>query len=58
MNQALLLLMSTLPSDVVIGAPMEDDSGAVYIYHGSSNGIQLQYSQVQYSLSIRAVFKR
>ncbi|XP_068748526.1 integrin alpha-5-like isoform X2 [Montipora capricornis] len=33
--------------DVAIGAPMEgeDGSGAVYIYHGSSKGIELPYSQ-------------
>ncbi|KAK2570114.1 Integrin alpha-4 [Acropora cervicornis] len=33
--------------DVAIGAPMEgeDGSGAVYIYHGSSNGIKQPYSQ-------------
>ena len=35
-------------TDVAIGAPMEgeDGSGAVYIYHGSSKGIELPYSQV------------
>ncbi|XP_015777529.1 PREDICTED: integrin alpha-9-like, partial [Acropora digitifera] len=34
-------------NDVAIGAPMEgeDGSGAVYIYHGSRNGIKLPYSQ-------------
>ncbi|KAK2570113.1 Integrin alpha-9, partial [Acropora cervicornis] len=34
-------------ADVAIGAPMEgeDGSGAVYIYHGSSKGIKLPYSQ-------------
>ncbi|XP_067022705.1 integrin alpha-9-like isoform X1 [Acropora muricata] len=34
-------------NDVAIGAPMEgeDGSGAVYIYHGSSKGIKLPYSQ-------------
>ncbi|XP_074623390.1 integrin alpha-9-like isoform X2 [Acropora palmata] len=34
-------------NDVAIGAPMEgeDGSGAVYIYHGSSNGIKQPYSQ-------------
>ncbi|KAJ7389998.1 integrin [Desmophyllum pertusum] len=33
--------------DVAIGAPMEgeDGSGAVYIYHGSSKGIETQYRQ-------------
>lgn len=35
------------PSDVAIGAPMEDDfSGAVYIYHGDLSGIVPQYSMV------------
>ena len=33
-------------TDVAIGAPMEDGSGAVYIYHGSKNGIELPYNQV------------
>ena len=37
-----------LLTDVAIGAPMEGDdgSGAVYIYHGSSRGIETQYRQV------------
>lgn len=37
-----------LLTDVAIGAPMEGDdgSGAVYIYHGSSKGIETQYRQV------------
>ena len=40
-------LFSSL-ADVAIGAPMEgeDGSGAVYIYHGSDKGIELQYRQV------------
>lgn len=33
-------------TDVAIGAPGEDGSGAVYIYHGSSKGIETQYRQV------------
>ena len=42
------ITLFSLLIDVAIGAPMEgeDGSGAVYIYHGSSNGIKLPYSQV------------
>ena len=36
-------------TDVAIGAPFEgeDGSGSVYIYHGSHNGINPNYKQVQ-----------
>lgn len=42
------ITLFSLLIDVAIGAPMEgeDGSGAVYIYHGSSKGIKLPYSQV------------
>ena len=44
---ALLTRGCFFPSDVAIGAPMEDDfSGAVYIYHGDLGGIVPQYSMV------------
>lgn len=44
---AFLTAAVSLPSDVAIGAPMEDDfSGAVYIYHGDADGIVPQYSMV------------
>lgn len=44
---AFLTTAVSLPSDVAIGAPMEDDfSGAVYIYHGDADGIVPQYSMV------------
>ena len=41
-------------TDVAIGAPFEgeDGSGAVYIYHGSSIGIEVQYRQVQCLVTI------
>ena len=39
-----------LLQDVAIGAPFEDnDSGAVYIYHGSASGVKAQYAQVGWS---------
>lgn len=45
--RAFLTAAVSLPSDVAIGAPMEDDfSGAVYIYHGDADGIVPQYSMV------------
>ncbi|XP_053205262.1 integrin alpha-PS2-like [Panonychus citri] len=31
--------------DVVIGAPFEDECGAIYIYHGSRSGLTEKYSQ-------------
>lgn len=37
----------SVPLDVAIGAPQEDDfSGAVYIYHGDAGGVVPQYSMV------------
>ena len=35
-------------TDIAIGAPFEGDgSGVVYLYHGSSKGIELHYRQVK-----------
>lgn len=44
----LSVMFFKLLTDVAIGAPREGDdgSGAVYIYHGSSRGIETQYRQV------------
>lgn len=40
-------LTAVSPSDVAVGAPMEDDfAGTVYIYHGDAQGIVPQYSMV------------
>lgn len=40
--------MYGLFSDVMIGAPYEghNDSGAVYVYYGTKNGIEHKYRQV------------
>lgn len=38
--------------DIAIGSPYEDDHGAVYIYFGTSSGIQKEYSQVIKARSI------
>ncbi|KAK2575747.1 hypothetical protein KPH14_003637 [Odynerus spinipes] len=44
-------------SDIVIGAPYEQDSGAIYIYNGNKNGVSKKYSQKilgsQFSQNIR-----
>ena len=36
-------------TDVAIGAPFEDN-GAVYVYHGSNDGINPTYKQVRVQL--------
>ncbi|KAL1430991.1 hypothetical protein MTO96_014407 [Rhipicephalus appendiculatus] len=38
-------LSSKILSDVAIGAPYENDHGAVYIYNGGKNGLKTAYSQ-------------
>ncbi|CAH1791054.1 unnamed protein product [Owenia fusiformis] len=45
--------------DLAIGAPYggNDGNGAVYFYHGSSKGIQTQYSQVVYAADIDSGIK-
>ncbi|XP_078376335.1 integrin alpha-8-like isoform X2 [Oculina patagonica] len=43
--------------DVAIGAPGEDDSGAVYIYHGSSKGVETQYRQKILASKVKAGLK-
>lgn len=35
-----------MDTDFAVGAPYEDGRGAVYIYHGSRNGVREKYSQV------------
>jgi len=37
-------------TDIAIGAPFEDN-GAVYVYHGSKEGINLAYKQVRAQLT-------
>ncbi|XP_015907173.1 integrin alpha-9 [Parasteatoda tepidariorum] len=32
-------------NDIAIGAPYEDEKGAVYIYHGSASGMNIEYVQ-------------
>lgn len=46
----LLFALDVLFSDVIIGAPYEGHnySGAVYVYHGTKNGIEHKYRQVKY----------
>ncbi|CAH3015809.1 unnamed protein product [Porites evermanni] len=44
--------------DIAIGAPFErDGSGAVYLYHGSSKGIELHYRQKILGLTIKTGIK-
>jgi len=34
-------------NDIIVGAPMsENDRGAVFVYHGSANGIDVMFKQV------------
>lgn len=42
-THALIILMIL---DLVIGAPYQDEGGAVYIYHGSTNGLSEKPVQV------------
>ena len=45
-------------NDVVIGAPMtEYGKGAVYVYHGSANGIQSEPRQVIY-IKVYHIYKK
>lgn len=53
-----LVIKKLLLTDVAIGAPMEGDgSGAVYIYHGSSKGIETQYRQKILGSTVKAGLK-
>ena len=51
MSKALIFykIVFTL-TDVAIGAPFEDN-GAVYVYHGSADGINPTYKQVRVLLT-------
>ena len=33
-------------ADLVVGAPYDETSGAIYIFHGSLNGVYKDFSQV------------